>query len=181
MIEPGQERMVEALIYVAKKGAGEPFLGKTKIYKALVIADVLAMASLGETITRWKYIRFKNGPVPLKADHYLRTTEDVKVISVPLRGRNNPLHRLVPHREPDTSDFSPEELNILDLALGLACQGNADDVSDLSHGLPAWRWTEDGKVIDNDLLGYPYLVNPRPTSQAEMAFARESLREQGLA
>ncbi len=180
MIEPGQERMVEALLYVAHEGSRDPMLGKTKIYKMLVIADILAKASLGETITRWKYMRFKNGPVPYLAQKYLESSPDVKIVKVPLTNRHHPLNRVVPLREADKSMFSPEELNLLDMALGLACQGNADNISDLSHGLPAWRWTEADKMIEEKLLGYPYVIKPAPATGPDLEFAKKSLQEQGL-
>ena len=174
------ERMIEAMIYVASRGAHDPTLGLTKIYKTLVIADVLAQSSLGQTLTRWNYMRFKNGPVPLKAKEFVASSQDVSIMEVPM-GFGYKLNRLVPHREPRMELFSDEERNLLDMAMGIACAGSAEDVSEFSHALPAWRWSSPDSKIDQTLLGFPYLISAAPASGASLDAARASLAEQGLA
>lgn len=172
--------MVEAILYVANRGSQIPDLGLTKIYKTLVIADILAKASLGETVTRWHYMRFVNGPVPLRADQWVKSSPDVRVLEVPV-GMGRTLKRVVPHREPKKGMFTDEERNLLDMAMGMACDGTAEDVSEFSHALPAWRWSAPDRKIDGELLGYPYLITSAPLVGAELDLAMQSLAEQGLA
>ncbi|CAN5478468.1 hypothetical protein BH11ARM2_BH11ARM2_39430 [soil metagenome] len=178
--EVGYERMIEAILYVAGRGAQDPRLGLTKIFKTLVIADVLAQSSLGHTVTRWKYMRFKNGPVPLHAKEYLEGTTDVTVMNVPV-GFGRTLKRLVAHREPNMALFTDEERNLLDMAMGIACSGTADEASELGHALPAWRWSKPDKLIPGELLGFPYLITAEPATGSSLDLARQSLAEQSLA
>lgn len=179
-----QKRLSEAIIYVAGKGSAlDPAFGMTKIYKALVFADIACLRTLGQTITRWRYLHLPNGPVPVRGHKIIENLEQsgaVSKMAIPL-SNGKELHRIVVHREHLSDLFSDEELSLLDFGLSLACQGTADDVSDLSHMLPLWRWSEPNKPIDDELLALPYLVtDAQPTGGDLLDFAHASAKEQGL-
>lgn len=179
-----QRRLSEAIIYVAGKGSTlDPAFGMTKIYKALVFADIASLRALGKTITRWKYLNLPNGPVPVRAPDFISKLEAagaVTQMSIPLQ-KGRELHRLVVHRDHLNDVFSDEECSLLDFGLSLACQGTAVDVSDLSHMLPLWRWSEPNKPIDDELLSLPYFVkDAEPTEGELLRQAHASAREQGL-
>src|SRR5258708_2218633 len=80
-------RFRAALLYVAEKGSMDPDFGLTKIYKALILGDILCMSTLGHTITKWKYLHFKQGPIPRnghKIVDSLKAAEIVKELTVPI-------------------------------------------------------------------------------------------------
>lgn len=181
-MEIGQARLAEAILYVAQHGAHDPTLGKTKLYKALFFADLKARSVLGATVTRWKYLRFKHGPVPLNARPLIDemvSKGDLELIQMNYGPRT--VHRLIAQRDADLSGFSRTEINFLDMGIGMACMGTADDASDRSHMTPAWLWSEADKLIDEDLFDYPYLVETKPAEGDVLKWALESAKAQGLA
>ncbi|MCH8224630.1 MAG: hypothetical protein IIC97_02055 [Chloroflexi bacterium] len=171
-------RLEEAIIYLARECAELPRFGMTKMYKALIIADILAKSTLGETVTRWKYLRFEKAPVPVDAHRIIDEHEFLSILEIPVH--NKTMKRIVAHREPDLSVFSDEEVNLLQMAIGIVSGHTADGVSELSHGIPAWRWTEPDKVIDEELLKYPYLIKSSKASGEMLDYANESLKAQGI-
>ena len=172
------KRLEEAIIYFARECADLPRFGMTKMYKALLIADILAKSTLGETVTRWRYLRFDKGPVPVDAHRLIEEHDSLSVMEVPVH--NMTLKRIVAHRKPDLSVFSDEEINLMQMAIGIVSDHTADGVSELSHGIPAWRWTEPDKVIEEELLKYPYLITSSKASGAILDYAKESLKAQGI-
>jgi hypothetical protein len=175
-------RFRKALLYVAQKGSIDPEFGLIKIYKALIIADILGMSTLGQTVTHWKYLHFEKGPVPCDGHHILDSLKEqdvVREMAVPIGPHI--LKRLVVLKPVAASEFTPEELSLMDMAVGIVTARTASQVSEMSHQLPAWRWSQGSKLIKEELLKYPFLISEVRLTGSRLDEALASAREQGLA
>ena len=129
------------MLYIAQKCSFDPKFGATKLNKILYFADFVAFQRTGEPITGAEYVKQKNGPIPKRLIPVRKKLEAKKDAAVQ---KNKTLagayeqHRLIALREPDLSQFSAEEIVLVDKVIGALESHNASQVSDLSHNR-IWR------------------------------------------
>jgi hypothetical protein len=176
-----QTHFKAAVVYIAENGSKDPSLGRTKVFKALILADILAMSSLGRTITGWRYLKFDHGPVPLKGDEVIEDlTREGFISELDMRIGSFQGKRMVFQRRIEEIVFSAEDRSLLDMAIGIVTSMTAKDVRHLSHDLPAYKWSQKDKIIDEGLLRFPYLITERKLVGRPYEAALASAREQGL-
>ena len=134
--------------YVCWKCEDPSKLGATKLNKVLWLADVLAYKISGVSITGSSYVKQQFGPVPrsilavrreLIAEKKIHERKD---IIAGLLG----VH-FTALQKPDTSMFSPQELEIVDSVLSEICDKHtATSISEYSHDV-VWQAARIGEEI----------------------------------
>ena len=148
-----EERLTELLLYIAAKTADDPQGGAVKLNKYLYFADFAAMRLLGHPITGAEYQKLSWGPAPRR----LLPVRERLVRSEAAELRRRPdvfgyVHDfLVPLREPNTSLFAAEELEVVDDIIHELRPLSAKQISDLSHEEAGWQLVEEGETIPYEL------------------------------
>src|SRR5580658_775606 len=134
--------------YICWKSTDPSRLGAVKLNKILWFSDIIAFATLGESITGAPYIKRRSGPVPkpiLPALRELVNENRVRIEEVEYFGR--PKKQYISLCEPDRSIFTDEQLRIIDDALkSIAEHHTASSISNLTHD-DIWKLVEDGEEI----------------------------------
>lgn len=171
-------KLKELALYIAARCESDPTFGATKLNKILFYSDFLAYARLGEAITGDEYQCLEMGPaprhwLPLKADMVKRGQAAEQV-----RNRyGKEQKRLIPLRDADLSQFSGEEIAIVDEVIEGLRGMNAREVSELSHGFTGWQIVALGDTIPYETV---FLSPPRRHTPAELAHARRVAERIGI-
>jgi Antitoxin SocA-like, Panacea domain len=136
----------ELIVYIAKRLGPEAALGRVKLAKLLMASDFGAYERLGSSITGATYEKWEHGHLPrqlLLAQRDLETRDDIQVETVDYFGKR--LNQISAKRDPDMSDFSEDELAIIERALRNFGHESASFLSAQSHLELGWRladWKE---------------------------------------
>lgn len=143
-----QERLREAVLFLAELSREDEPFGKTKLNKLLWFADVEAYKRLGHSITGEEYQKLAAGPAPRSMVPVLRDME--RWGDVALRSEAVIKHRrerLIGKRQAQTALFSEQELRILRETVRRFWGKTAREISHLSHQLIAWKAASFGETI----------------------------------
>lgn len=136
MVEVNEQKLKELILYIASQCKEDVFFGATKLNKLLFFADFLAYERLGRPVTGAEYMAIEHGPAPrrlIPLREEMLEDGDIVIEQRPYQ------MRILAAREPDLSQFSPEELAIVNYVIRVLRDIDAESVSDLTHQLPAWR------------------------------------------
>jgi Antitoxin SocA-like, Panacea domain len=143
------DKFAELMLYVAREAADDPTFGAVKLNKVLFYADFGAYAELGQPVTGARYQRLHFGPaaramLPVQ-------NELIRFGHAALEFENYfglKQSRLVPKRDPDLSQFSQRELDLVDRAIKTFWGMDATSLSQLSHDeSKGWQIVQDGEDI----------------------------------
>jgi hypothetical protein len=156
----------EMMLYIAQKCEGHSKFGVTKLNKTLFFSDFFSFRRTGKPITGAAYMRLGNGPVarrflPNKDELVEARRAAVKIVDF---GDGWIQHRLIAIDEPNMDAFSHESLRIIDTVIHALKDKSADQVSQLSHQLPAWKIAEDKEEIPYEAA---FLLSLEPTEVDE--------------
>jgi hypothetical protein len=139
-----RRKLKELILYISRECASHPDYGSTHLNKILFFADFLAYAKFGEPITGAEYMKERRGPVPravrlgykspiseLRREGALR----LKVTQLPRGQRVTP----IAEREPDTSLFTKEELELTKLVIDGFEGWTAGKISKHTHEFSNWH------------------------------------------
>jgi len=172
-----RQKFRELMLYVADKSQGDPKYGATKLNKILFFSDFLAYAHFGQAITGADYQRLPKGPAPrlmMPIQKELVADGDARVESRTYFNRRQ--SRLVALRPPNLSEFSIEELALVDDVIDQLHYHDAVSISELSHeAVMAWQVAMDGEDIPYDTV----FVSVRPPSPSDIARGRELAKQYG--
>lgn len=148
----GQDRVREAILYVAWECRYATRFGQTKLHKILWRADFQAFAARGVPVTGRKYQRLPQGPclhemVPVQAD---MIQAGLIYVSVSDLGNGFTEERVVPYYEPRQSLLSDKDLFYLDAAILHYWDKTARETSDESHGV-IWKTHGDRQTLPYEL------------------------------
>lgn len=143
-IEFNEKKFRELILYIAQRSQDDPRFGATKLNKLLFYIDFGSYRILGAPVTGATYRHLPAGPAPrqvLDASRYLLDSGDaVAEIREYFLGTQE---RLVPQREVDLSQFTAQELKIVDSVIAEFWDFNARRISEYSHGEWGWKVTQD--------------------------------------
>ncbi len=142
----------EVMLYIAAKCKDNEKFGATILNKTLFFADFLAYRKSGSPITGSTYRKAPNGPMSASYQamcDQLVAGEDAEIELRPC-GRYEQ-KRLVPKREPDVSELSQGQLDILDEVIHQLSDKTAIEASDLSHSARWWQSAEGGEELPYEL------------------------------
>jgi hypothetical protein len=139
-----QKRKFEELIlYVAKRLGPEAALGQVKLAKLLMASDFGAYERFGESITGATYEKWPQGHLPRELLLAQRDLEAEGAISIDVEDYyGKKLRRITAHRDPDLSEFSEDEIGVIERALRVLGLESASYLSKLSHMELGWRLAE---------------------------------------
>lgn len=160
----------ELILYVARETEADPKCGKTKLYKILFYSDFWAYSKLGHSISGQDYQKLKNGPAPRRGYPEIKEMVEAHLCAWAVRdyfGRSQ--QKLLALREPDLSDFTGEEIAIVQDVIRILRSLDASEVSDLSHRFTGWQLAEDGETIPYSTV---VLGTPRPPTDKEIEYGR---------
>ncbi len=171
-------KLRELILYISDRCETDEAYGSTRLAKTLFYADFLFYSKHGRSITGERYIRKPNGPMPdsmlAVRDQMVRDQELIVKVRDHL---GFPQKRPIAIRQPALSEFSGEEIAMVNYVLSQLEGKSATEVSDLSHRFEGWQVAEDGEEI-------PYftalLSHGEPTPD-DWELARELAAEHALA
>jgi len=141
-----REKFEELVVYFATRLGPEAALGRVKLAKLLMHSDFNAFARHGQPITGARYEKWEHGHLPSELLLVQRDLEASGAIMVePVDYFGKPLKRITAKREPDLSQFTEDELAIVEGAIRLYGHESATYLSQLAHLEVGWRlakWKE---------------------------------------
>lgn len=152
---PDKEKIKNTILYILEKCGGKPNIGETVLYKLLYFLDFDNYELYGASITGMNYKRFKFGPVPCGNDYCCMVEEmiknnQLKVISQDYYGKIQ--KRYIALKNCNIDIFKPSELKTIDSVIARLSDMNAVQIEDYAHNDIPWRESQDGEIIDYDLV-----------------------------
>ncbi len=130
----------ELVVYIARRLPPEAALGRVKLAKLLMWSDFGAFARLGKSMTGATYEKWEHGHLPrelLIAQRDLEASERIRTEPVDYYGKR--LSQITATSDPDMSDFSEDELAVIEGAIRRYGHESASFLSELSHHEVGWR------------------------------------------
>lgn len=147
--DPIDRRLGEAMLHIATRSEDDPKFGAVKLNKILFFADAISFVRNGKAIVGCEFMRLDQGPVPRRflpvKDSLEQSKRAVLQNKVLVSGRTQ--KRLIALDPPDLREFSGEEIALLDTVIAALRDRDAQEVSDMSHALPAWELAENKETI----------------------------------
>jgi hypothetical protein len=138
-----QRKFQELIVYIARRLGPEAALGRVKLAKLLMASDFGAYERFGSSITGATYEKWEQGHLPrelMMADRDLVAQGAISVEDEDYFGKT--LKRVTARRDPDMSEFSEDELAVIELAIQRFGHETATRLSELSHLELGWRLAE---------------------------------------
>lgn len=171
---PNDAKMAELILYISDRCQLDPAYGATKLNKILFYADFSYYMKHGESITDQEYMKLDKGPAPRR----LLPVRNELIADRELIIRDQPYgtwqqKRPIALRDADLSDFSGEEIAVVDSVIAQLWGLSARDVSGISHRFGGWEL-----AADRETIPYPTaLISDQTPSEEDYAFARELGRQ----
>ncbi len=148
------EKLNNLILYIASHPEVRS-LGDTKLYKLIYFSDTSNLREHGKSITGSEYIKYKHGPVPSRAEKSVKHLKRSGYIQTKLvkhgQYMRNDIKAL---KDPDTSMFTPEELQQMDEMCKTLGKKTAATLSRISHDEPSWACAEMLDKMSQDLMMY---------------------------
>jgi hypothetical protein len=151
MVTQTENKKLESLIhYIIWRCQDPTTLGATKLNKVLWHSDVFAYIEHGKSITGVSYVKQVYGPIPNPKDFLLargNLQESGKIAITKDLYYTREQTQFVALQRPDISEFSPEEISIVDIIIDEICNKHtAKDISMATHDI-IWEAAEIGEEI----------------------------------
>jgi hypothetical protein len=174
-----QRHFTELMLYIADKCASDPTFGATKLNKILFYSDFIAYANLGDAITGATYQKLPKGPAPKQLLPALRELEQNKDAALATRFHFGRVQkRLVPLRNPDLTQFTAPELQLVNDVIQALWNRSATEVSELSHIEQGWQIVG----MNEEIPYWTVFVDPDQTMSADdLEWAHAIAAKEGLA
>lgn len=146
--EYSEDKFRELFLFVAARLAGDSSNGSVKLNKALFFSDFYHYANTGQAITGAEYVHRELGPAPRGVTRIQQELIDKnEAAQVILRNGPRAQKMLFPSRDADLSTFSAAEIATVTDVLEALKDSTAEDASEISHALLAWKLTDEGQTI----------------------------------
>jgi uncharacterized phage-associated protein len=151
------------LLYLSEQCAGKPNVGERVMNKLLYFCDFNYYEMYEEHLTGAQYVKRQYGPVPLKIESIVSEMQRdrlIKIINTDYYG--HPQKRYIPLVRPDLKHLSAAEMEVINRVVAqLGCL-SATGISDYSHNDMPYVASQEGEVIQYNLVLYreaPYSVS----------------------
>jgi len=169
----------ELVLYFAKQGENDMYMGSVKLNKLLFYADFLAYGYLGHSITGARYIHLPQGPGPSELLPVRNEMEkEGKLRQEKVYRLNHFQWRPVALDAPNISLFSKEELDICQDAIRLLQNCPAEEISDRSHNWLGWIYADTKETIPYETV---FIRSREPITFSDIAWAKQNMPQQGQA
>jgi transcriptional regulator with XRE-family HTH domain len=149
------DKFKEVLLYVLGKTAGKPNIGMTALYKLLYFIDMDYYEKYEEQLMGLTYIKNHYGPTPrefIKVIEQMKKDDEVEEIQSHHFAYEQ--KKFLPHREPDLTRLSAQELEMIDDVLGRYGNLTATQLTSISHEDTPWAVADNGEDIDYEHVFY---------------------------
>lgn len=165
---PNDDKLGELILYISAQSEDDPRYGATKLNKILFWSDFIAYGQTGKSITGQPYQRLKWGPAPRRLLPVRNALKDAEALAIQTRDYGgNKQERPIALRVADLSAFTGEEIALVQRTIKDLWDGNATEVSELSHRTSAWQLAHDGEDIPLESV----FVDDRKLTESEIAHA----------
>lgn len=149
------KKLKEVLLYVLSKVGAKPNVGETVIYKLLYFIDFDFYEKYEEQLIGATYIKNNFGPTPIEFKKVVdQMIEDKELARVQRPYFEYHQKKYLPLRDPDLSNLSGREIELIDDVLRRLSDKTAKQISAYSHDDLPFQVTEDGEVIDYESVFY---------------------------
>lgn len=166
-IQPNEKKFRELVLLIARKSEGDPRFGSLKLNKLLFYSDFAAYLTLGHPISGQEYFALENGPAPR---YMVRVREQMlRDGEIAMRKKetvSGPQARTFALREPDLSQFTAQEVDLVDNVIRILAGQSGNDLSELTHRFPGWKLAAEKETIPYTVA----LVGDRAPTDAERKF-----------
>jgi hypothetical protein len=142
-----QQKFEELIVYIAKRLGPEAALGRVKLAKLLMLSDFGSFQRSGVSITGATYEKWEHGHFPRELVLAERDLEGQGIASEDVTYYGKRLHHITALRDPDMSDFTEDELAVVEVVLQRFGSESATHLSGMSHRELGWRLAEWKEVI----------------------------------
>jgi hypothetical protein len=142
--ENADQRMKELILYISwfcQKAGCIGNLSATKLNKILFYSDFSAFLKLGKPITGQEYFALEWGPAPKRLvplQKELQSQNEIQTLTAKISDQHSQT-LFVPLREPDLTNFTSEEISIVDQTLQRFIFREAGYASRQSHNFVGWQ------------------------------------------
>ncbi|HEY4509452.1 MAG TPA: type II toxin-antitoxin system antitoxin SocA domain-containing protein [Candidatus Paceibacterota bacterium] len=145
----------QVLLYVLEKVGAKPNIGETVLYKLLYFIDFDYYEKFEENLMGATYIKNHHGPTPVEfKDIVEQMKKDGDLEEVKSKYFTYAQKKYLPHKRPDLSALSGQEIEHIDEVLARLSDKNAKELSDYSHGDIPWLSREFGERISYESVFY---------------------------
>lgn len=170
-----EDKLKELALYISARCEHLRRFGATKLNKVLFYADFAAFKRRGRPITGADYQRLPHGPAPVRMlpiQQQLQQEGRAVVRTRPVtQGGPWVENRLIALAPADLSVFEPEEIALVEEVIEVFKHSTAATMSDMTHSLPGWLFSNDQAVIPYSTALLPKKRHPLATRDAERAKA----------
>jgi uncharacterized phage-associated protein len=146
MADFNEMKFHELILYFARRLGPEAALGRVKLAKLLMHSDFMAFRRLGQPITGATYEKWEHGHFPRELVMAEKDLEGSAIITENVAYYGKRLKHITALRDPDLSDFSEDEIAIVEGAIKIYGHESATYLSELAHREPGWElsdWREE--------------------------------------
>lgn len=132
-----------------------PHVGKTVLWKLMYFSDFDFYEIFEKYMTGEEYRKLEHGPAPSHFDIAIANLiEGEKIRQIKNKFHGHVQEKYIPIQDPDTSELSKEEVEVINKVISRYGEFNASQISGLSHNDMPWMATDDKKIIDYELVFY---------------------------
>ena len=162
------DKLQELILYIADRCEDEEEFGSTKLNKILFFADFTAYARTGHAITGEQYQKLEHGPAPRRLLPAIDALKRENALAEKTRGYYGyPQRWYVALRDPDLTQFTAEDIAIVDEVVDRLRGKTGADVSHLSHTFVGWRAAK----MNEDIPYETAWISSAPLSEEAEALA----------
>ena len=145
----------EVLLYILEKVGAKPNIGETALYKLLYFIDFDFYEKFEEQLTGAQYIKNHYGPTPVEFKKIVdEMIEKGEIEVVKSKYFKYDQKKYLPHRSPDLSKLSAQEIKHIDEVLARLSDKTATELSDYSHSDIPWQVHKYGEIISYESVFY---------------------------
>ena len=142
------EKFANLIMYITGITENDKSQGTTKLNKLLFYCDFLAFLNLGKPITDRMYQKLEYGPAPRGLrESRTQLIKDRKIIEKTVDHHGYSQERLITIEKPDISQFSVDEISLINKVVAEFRGMSAKDISEKSHRFSGWKLAQMGEDI----------------------------------
>ena len=149
------KKFKEVLLYVIEKVGAKPNIGETALYKLLYFIDFDFYEKYEKQLIGATYVKNHYGPTPKE---FFAIVKDMRqqgeIEHVKSKYFQYDQKKYLPHRTPDLSKLSAQEVAHIDNVLNRLSDKSAKELSEYSHTDVPWLVHEQGEVISYESVFY---------------------------
>jgi len=149
------DKFKNVLLYILERCAGKPNVGETVLYKLLYFVDFNYFEKYEEHLTGSQYRKLPYGPVPQKLEAIInQMIERNQLQRLKTEYHGYVQIRYIPLEKSDLTELSAAEKDTIDQVIGRFSDWSAAAISEYSHQDMPWKATENGEIMDYELVFY---------------------------